>query len=907
MTEHRTFGDDLYLLAGLLGQTLREQSGQGAFELEERVRALAKARRAGDAGAGGELAALISGLPAAEAEVLVRAFTEYFQLINLCEDNERIRRIRRREAAGPGPRRGSVREAILVLRDRGMDGPGMQRLLDGLSIRLVLTAHPTEARRRTIIAKLARIFATIRDLDERQTSPDEERRAHEVLRSTVAELWNSDEVRSGALTVMDEVRASLVYFQSTLIDVVPALYRDIEAAVAEAWPESPIRVPSFLAFGSWIGGDRDGNPFVTHQVTREALAAMRASCLGALELRLMELAGRVSLSERLAGPVSGLDGLLADGRDQFPALAAELARHNAHEPYRQAITFLRERVRATLQDGPGGYPDPAALLGDLRTIDASLRALGAGAIADSDLRDVIRIVDVFGFTFARLDIREHAARHAATVSDLLARAGVADDYLAMDERARRETLEREIANPRPLSPMRLDGLGEAAREVIQTFRTVRELLDGGYRDALGSWIISGCETPSDALAVLLLMKDAGLCDPGGTGAQLRIAPLFEQESGLRDAPDTMAALLDTPCYRAALAGRGDEQEVMIGYSDSNKELGYLGSSWALYEAQCALTALFAARGVRHLFFHGRGGSLGRGGGPTNVAILALPAGAVAGRIKLTEQGEVISARYSIPQVATRELELVAGAVMVATVGSINQPSADNLAAWEPVMARMAAASTAAYRGLVYGDPDFVRFFETATPLHEIARLQLGSRPARRVATSRLEDRRANPGGLSWTPARIVLPGWFGLGSGLEAGIASFGLGTVKDLVAGWPYVNAAIRNAEMALAKADLDIAAHYRDLITDVAMRTRIWERIAGEYDLTMRLLLAVTGQDELLQDNPVLRRSIDRRNPYVDPLSYVQVDLLRRLREDPDDPDLLRAVLRTVNGVAGGLRNTG
>jgi len=347
--------------------------------------------------------------------------------------------------------------------------------------------------------------------------------------------------------------------------------------------------------------------------------------------------------------------------------------------------------------------------------------------------------------------------------------------------------------------------------------------------------------------------------------------------------------------------------VMIGYSDSNKELGYLGSSWALYEAQCALTRLFAGRGVRHVFFHGRGGSLGRGGGPTNVAILALPAGTVGGRIKLTEQGEVISARYSIPQVALRELELVAGAVMVTTVGSIHQPSPEDLAAWEPVMARMAAASPDAYRGLVYGDPDFVRFFETATPLHEIARLQLGSRPARRVSSSRIEDLRAIPWVFSWTQARIVLPGWFGLGSGLEAGISAHGLETVRALVAGWPYVNAAIRNAEMALAKADMDIASRYCDLIEDRAMAERIWDRIASEHDLTVRLLLAVTGQDALLQDNPVLRRTIDRRNPYVDPLSYVQVDLLRRLRADPDDPDLLRAVLRTVNGIAGGLRNTG
>ncbi|MGI9252519.1 MAG: phosphoenolpyruvate carboxylase, partial [Thermomicrobiales bacterium] len=351
---------------------------------------------------------------------------------------------------------------------------------------------------------------------------------------------------------------------------------------------------------------------------------------------------------------------------------------------------MRERVRASSQGAPDGYQSPQDLLADLTVVDASLRALGAGEIADSDLRDTIRVVDVFGFTFARLDIREHAARHAAAVADLFARVGVEADYLALDEPARCAVLQLEISNPRPLAPMNLETVDPVTREVVDTFRTVKALIDSGYRDALETWIISGCETPSDALAVLLLMKDAGLAGLEGRDAALRIAPLFEQESGLRDAPNTISTLLDMPCYRAALASRGDEQEVMIGYSDSNKELGYLGSSWALYTAQCALSDLFGARGVRHVFFHGRGGSLGRGGGPTNVAILALPAGTVGGRIKLTEQGEVISARYSIPQVASRELELVTGAVMVATIGSQKQPSAERLTQWEPIMSEMSA-------------------------------------------------------------------------------------------------------------------------------------------------------------------------------------------------------------------------
>jgi len=907
MPPHRTFGDDIYLLAGLLGETLRTQAGPDAFALEEEVRTLAKARRVGEEGAERRLQDVLARLTTDEAEVLVRAFTEYFQLINLCEDNERIRRIRRREATEPGPRRGSVREAIAILAGRGVDAQAMQALLDGLSIRLVATAHPTEARRRTIIAKLARIFAAIRDLDEQSPREDDLRRARQRLASTVAELWTSDEVRSGTLTVMDEVRANLVYFTTTLADVVPSLYRDVEAALAEAYPGQEFTVPPFLAFGSWVGGDRDGNPFVTPQVTEDTLRTMRAACLGMLDARLLELAGRISVSERLAGEAAGLDDLLERGERDFPALAVELARHNAAEPYRRAISFMRERVRATLASDPAGYASPADLLEGLRAVDRSLRALGLAVIADGDLHDVIRIVEVFGFTFARLDIREHAARHASALAEVFARMAVAPGYLGLDEAGRIALLERELDDPRPLIPRELDGFGPEAVTTIETFRTLRRLLDEGFRDALGTCIISGCETTSDALAVLLLMKEANLCGVGGTNAALRIAPLFEQESGLRDAPDTMAALLASPAYRTALASRGDEQEVMIGYSDSNKELGYLGSSWALYVAQRDLTEVFAEAGVGHVFFHGRGGSLGRGGGPTNVAILALPAGTVGGRIKLTEQGEVIAARYSIPEIAGRELELVTGAVMVATVGARSQPGEAELARFEPMMASMAAASSAAYRDLVYGDPGFVRFFAEATPLGEITRLQLGSRPARRVASQRIEDLRAIPWVFSWTQARMLLPGWFGLGTGLEAGVAAHGLEALREMVAGWPFFAAVLGNAEMALAKADMDIARHYAGLVEEPALRDRFWPRIEEEYGRSVRLLLEVTGQEALLEKTPVLRRTIERRNPYVDPLSYVQVELLRRLREAPDDADLLRGVLRTVNGIAGGMKNTG
>ncbi len=903
----RTFGDDLYLLAGLLGEVLQAQAGTEAFALEEEVRTLAKARRAGDDEAGDRLEAVVAGLPVDDAEVLVRAFTSYFQLINLSEDNERIRRIRRREATTPGPRRGSLREAIGRLAAAGLDAAGMQALLDRAAVRLVLTAHPTEARRRTIIAKLARIFAIIRDLDERTVLEGDERRARARLASTIAELWSSDEIRSVTLTVLDEVRANLVYFSSTLVHVVPAIYRDLDEALEDVYPGAGIAAPPFLGFGSWVGGDRDGNPFVTAAVTAETLDTMRGAALWMLEHQLQELAGRLSVAERLAGPAPLLDPILAAGRERFPDLAATLARLNEGEPYRQAVTLMRERVRAAHARRPEGYGAPSELLADLRLVDASLREQDAGLIANGDLRDVIRLVEVFGFHFARLDLREHARRHASALAEVFAATATEPDYLALGEDARCNLLAREIANPRPLIPADLSPFSPETAETIETYRTARRLFDEGHADALRTAIISGAEQPSDALALLLLMKEAQLCRPGGEGALLKIAPLFEQESGLRDAPRTMAALLAQPVYRTALAAVGDDQEVMIGYSDSNKELGYLGSSWALYTAQEELTALFANRGIRHTFFHGRGGSLGRGGGPTNVAILAQPPGTVDGRIKMTEQGEVIAARYSVPEVAHRELELVAGAVLVSTVGALPQPDPARMDAYREAMALMAGESARAYQALVYGDPEFVSFFEQATPVREIARLQLGSRPARRVAGSRIEDLRAIPWVFAWTQARMLLPGWYGLGSGLAAARERFGQDLLREMVAGWPFFAALLGNAEMALTKADPGIAERYAELVADDALRERVWGAIAAEYDRSVEELLAATGQEYLLEREPVLRRSVDRRNPYVDPLSFVQVDLLRRLRDTPDNPDLLRAVLRTVNGIAGGLKNTG
>jgi phosphoenolpyruvate carboxylase len=903
----RTLSDDVYLLAGLLGEVLQSSSGDHAFALTEEARANAKALRGGDRAAGAALDALVQRLSGPEAESLVRSFTNYFQLINLAEDSERIRRIRTREMRVPGPRRGSVREAIGLLAERGISSEQLREILEHAQIRLVLTAHPTEARRRTIIAKLARIFAILRELDERSLTEDEATRLRQRLAHTIEELWYSDEVRAVGLTVLDEVRTSLVYLLSTFVEVIPQLYRDLELAIAEFYPDLQIELPPVLMPGTWIGGDRDGNPFVTPEVTLQALDIMRSAALGLLETRLIELSGRLSVAESISGPAPLLEPLVAELSALFPETAATVARLNSGEPYRQVLTLMRERVRAALEDRPSGYPASGDLINDLWLIDRSLREQGADRIADGDLRDLIRIAQVFGFHLAVMDIRDHAKRNAAALGELLLAAGVTPDFLALSEADRIDLLVREIENPRPLAPRSLDSYSAETREVVATFRMVEEAISGRHRGAIESYVISGAETPSDVLTVLLLMKDAGLADPGGGNARLSIAPLFEQEAGLRDAPDTMRRLLDLPVYRRALASRGDVQEVMVGYSDSNKEIGFFGSAWALYTAQRDLTRLFTEYGVRQQFFHGRGGAIGRGGGPTNVAILAQPPGSVNGQIKLTEQGEVIASRYATAPIARRELELVTGAVLASSVDLLATPDGERLARFESIMSEITSAAVAAYRDLVYGDPDFVRFFEEATPIAEISGLQIGSRPARRKQTHRIEDLRAIPWVFSWTQSRFLLPGWYGVGTGLAVAREQFGLPILQSMARDWPFFAATIGNAEMALAKSDLDIAARYASLVQDVGLRERIWARIAHEHALAVSEILALTDQDRLLERDPVLRRSIDRRNPYVDPISFVQVELLRRARSGAADDTTMRTILRTVNGIAGGLKNTG
>lgn len=904
----RRLSDDVYLLAGLLGDVITSMAGEDAFALEEKARSLAKRLRTGDDSAGEELSTLVRDSDTSDLRILIRAFTNYFQLVNLAEDSERIRRLRAREHADPArARRGSIRDALQTMVEAGVDAEAMQHLLNGAHVRLVLTAHPTEARRRTVIAKLARIFATIRDLDERHALPHEVDRASDLLGSTIAELWSSNELRGTSPTVLDEVRGVLVYFGSTLVDVIPRLYRDLEDALKDAYPDQRIDVPPFLTFGSWIGGDRDGNPSVIPEVTEEALHVMRTAAASLLEHRLTELSGRLSLSDAMVAPSERLQPLIADYSRRFPELAERLEMHNAGEPYRQLVILMRERVRATGRSAPDGYHRASQLLDDLRTIEEALTEQSADMILGGELHDVIRLVEVFGLEFAQLDIREHAKRHAEALDEVLRASGVEERYLELDEESRRALLIREINDPRPLVPLDLEGLPEQARQVIDVFRMIRRLLSHGYHDAVQTYIISGTDDVSNMLEVLLLMKETRLAHVGGHDALLRIVPLFEEGGTLAASHETMRSLLDHPEYRNALDGAGGVQEIMIGYSDSNKDVGYLASTWRLHQAQRRLAALLEERNVAYEFFHGRGGSIGRGGGPTNVAVMALPAGTVNGRIKMTEQGEVISTRYSTEQIAHRELELTVGSILSHQVTGDVVIDTDERERFESVVERMAETSSAVYRALVYDDPEFITFFHQATPIDAIAQLQLGSRPAKRTPSNEIEDLRAIPWVFSWTQARMILPGWYGVGTALDDAIDRHGLELLMIMDRQWPFFNAMLANAEMALSKADLTIARRYADLVEDASLRERIWNRIESEFERSVDTITRIRGETVLLERDAVLRRSIDRRNPYVDPLSYIQVELLTRLRKNPDDEDVLKTLHLAVNGIAGGLKNTG
>jgi phosphoenolpyruvate carboxylase len=916
----------IHFFGDLLGAVIREQAGEPLFVLEERVRALAKdlrSDRATDAHAR-RMREIVSGLTIDEAKGLIKSFSVYFALVNLSEQIQRMAVLRERDAADPGePRAESIGAAIAELARRGVAAGELRSWLAGARVIPVFTAHPTEARRRTTLEKLRRLADLAGSLDRPAT--DRERRAlRDAATEEITALWQTDEVRVVRPKVIDEVKSGLYYFETALFEVVPRLCRELDDALRASYPGEIFEFPSMLRFGTWMGGDRDGNPYVTSGVTAEAARALRLAAIRRQIAGVDELSRRLSSSTRQVEVSEELRASLADDAARLPSVAGALSQRSPFEPYRQKCSYIREKLVASRAHAERFQPAwgraaalPAAgtfylgkeeLLEDVRVIERSLRANRGRALADGAVRDFAWCVEVFGLHLATLDLRQHAERHEAAINEVLARVGVHGAFSSLDEPARTTLLARELECSRPLVPAHLSFSPET-NETIDTFRTAAAVLEQLSPGAIDTYVISMTRGPSDILATLLLAKEAGIYDRGAGESRLDVAPLFETSRDLEGAAAILERTLAVPAYREHLRLRGDVQAVMLGYSDSNKEAGFVAANWALHEAQRDLSAAAARAGIGLSLFHGRGGAIGRGGGPANRAILAQPAASVGSRIKITEQGEVIADRYGLPDLAHRHLEQVINAVL--RVGFA--PAEPLSPAWLRTMSRLAAVSRAHYRALVYDDPRFVPYFRAATPISEISRLKLGSRPASRRGGDRIEDLRAIPWVFGWMQSRHTLPGWYGLGKAMASSVEEGGtdaLATLREMYRRWPFFRTMIDGAQMILGKADMHIAERYAELVLDRALAEAVFGAIAEEHARSVRMICEVADIDRMLEASPVLERSIARRNPYVDPLSYLQVELLARLRAAPEGPEraaLEDAIMLTISGIAAGLRNTG
>jgi phosphoenolpyruvate carboxylase len=903
----------IHFLGDLLGQVISEQESPVAFELEERVRLLAKARRLGQAEAGAGLAALVAQLSPDQARGVAAAFSLYFDLVNLAEENQRVRLLRQEERDDhPAPRHESLQEAVQQMKAQGVSAAEMTELLGQLKIELVLTAHPTEARRRTILSKMQRIAALLYELNRPEILPRELETTRQALYAEITAFWLTERARTDRPTVTDEVRTGLYFLDSVFWQVLPGIYADLERALAESYPGLSCEHP-WLTLASWIGGDRDGNPNVTTAVTAETLRLHRGLAVEKHRNSLQELARWLSLSVLRAPPPPELYAWF-EQRRPLPPHVAFLEKRYDREPYRLALSLLADDLAQASKDDMTGRllastaeSERARLERFTEPLAIIQRAIPPQA-AQSIFRTFQQQLDIFGLHAARLDLREDSARLHAALSEVLRALGLDEGAWETDAEPHRRTgvLARLLeAPPPPLAEH--PGVSQAAAETWALFGLLARARWLYGKELFGPFIISMTHSPADILGVLLMARWCG-CDQG-----LQIVPLFETIADLHAAARILTRLFSQPVYRQHLESCGNEQMVMIGYSDSNKDGGYLAANWALYQAQEGIAAACCRHGIALTLFHGRGGTVARGGGPANRAIRAQPPGTIAGRFRLTEQGEIIGARYLNPLIAHRHLEQIASAVLLAS--SPKAPArAEVQPGWRQLLDEMAAVSQAVYRQLVYETPGFIAYWRLATPLDEIKRLHIGSRPAARQAGAETVDKiRAIPWVFSWMQSRFNLPGWYGLGWGLEAVSALPGrLAQLQEMYAGWPFFQALLDNAEMSLLKADMEIAALYSALDPQRERAGRIYSLLLDEHQRTCRMALAISGHSELMESEGVIQRSVQLRNPYIDPLNYIQVEMLRRLRalDDPDGEEaqaLREVIVLTINGIAAGLRNTG
>lgn len=891
--------EDLARLNRLLEALLLEQEGA---EVVDEIRAIPSGAQRHDAAAD----ALVERLSPATTTALVRACGLYSQLFNIAEDLHHARRRRAHQRAGSAPQRGSLSRALTSLHDSGVDFASLNAALQEASVSAVLTAHPTEVQRQSVLDGHRAVRKFLQQLSSSDITPEEEAEVEAKLQRVIHTLWQTTEIRPFKMTVADEIENGVAYHPLSFFQAIPALYERLGRQMRELWGQDAA-IPSFLRVGSWIGGDRDGNPNVDAGVLRHAITRQAEVAFKHYFYELAGLYRELSLSSRHIRVSPAVAALAAASPDS--------AISRREEPYRLALATIEGRLSATAANlglplrgrwtAGDAYPDTDALQADLAALRDSLAANGSALLVYGRLGKLARAVDVFGFYLMPLDLRQHAEKHAAVVGELFAHANL-EHYAALDEAARVRVLLRELATPRLLYSPFLSYSADSEKE-LAIFREAARVQQQFGQGAIAQCIISNCASVSDILALALLAKESGLLrlDGGVPAISLNLVPLFETIADLDAAAGIMQQLFALPWYQQLLKSRNGVQEVMLGYSDSNKDGGYLTSQWELYQAEQRLVRVFDAAGVKMRLFHGRGGSVGRGGGPSYEAIMAQPAGTVVGRIRITEQGEIITAKFADPDNATRNLEALVAATLEATLSQGSQQDTD-----ESVLAELSGHAYRTYRALVESD-GFMQYFMEATPISAIAKLNIGSRPASRKALASIKDLRAIPWVFSWSQSRVMLPGWYGFGSAVSAFLAAHGhdagLAQLQALYRQSPFFQVMLSNMEQVLAKADLQIARRYAALVGDAALADRLFGGLQAEFDKTLAAFFAITGQDKLLQGNPTLARSLDTRLPYLDALNLLQVKLLQRLRQEPDDEAALYAIHLTINGISAGLRNSG
>jgi phosphoenolpyruvate carboxylase len=906
---------DINLLGRILGQVLIEQEGEDLFSEEEEIRLLCKRLRFDyDPSLDERLKQRIEGMEAGELERIVRAFSVYFQLINIAERYHRVRRRRQYESSPDNlPQRASLASTLSRLRVDGVQSESLQQKLDGMNVGLVLTAHPTEALRRSIRLKHDRIGEMLEKFESGLLTWKERRKLEEKLTEEVTLLWQTDELRTRRPKVSQEIQRTLLFFEHPLISATLDVYREFEDELARRFPEDTPNLGRVLEFGSWVGGDQDGNPFVKPETLTTALGLHRNLILTRHLSSVLELADHMSQSSKIVAVSEELTESVEQSEAPLPESVERNRGEDTNEIYYSKLLIMSERLKLTLDspNSPAAYDGVSEFMEDLRMIHRSLLEHGGERVANGALRDLIRQTEVFGFHLAKLDVRKESTQVVEAASELIA-AATGERLTEMGEEDRASLLRRLVSDPGLDLPQPED-LSEETQGVLETFERIRQAKDEFSEPPVETFILSMAQQASDVLSVQLLARRVGLLEVDEEGecaaSYLRVTPLFETVDDLERAPEVLRRLLDDPFYRSSLSRGGDLQEIMLGYSDSGKDAGYVTSNWTLYEAQGDLTTVAKEHGVELRLFHGRGGSAGRGGGPSYDAIMAQPPGTLDGRIRITEQGEVISFKYSMQGLARRNLDTTLAAVLEASAEGDRRKPADR---WCEAMKELSATSQSAYRSLVYEDDDFLTFFAEASPIGELSLLNMGSRPARRAQNAEVSSLRAIPWVFAWTQNRLLLPSWYGAGTALSDYLQrDGGLDVLREMYTEWPFFRTLMSFMQMTLAKSDLRIAETYTTLVNDSEIRDRLRNRVTQEHAACVEAILKITSNENLLDDSPVLQRSIRLRNPYVDPLSYIQVSLLRRLRSLPEDSaqreDVLKTLLLTISGISSGMLNTG